>query len=227
MIRFSRIVAAALGAAVLSQPLAAQFYWQAPDFSAPAIKGGEDVFPLALPGSTPTEYRAGLLWNLRAAMNVAALQCDFEPTLLTVSNYNAMIAHHKAELAGAFTTLGSYFKRIRPKTAQFELDQYGTRIYSGYSTVQAQRNFCQVAASVGRDAIFAERGMLYKVAEARMPELRNALKPQGEQFFGNPGYGFKANIPSFADDCWIQGRLKVRCKTAWDAEAAQRRKPGL
>lgn len=222
-----RFTAAALGALTLVQPATAQFYWKAPDFSAPPIKGGEESFPLALPGSTSDEYRAGLVWNLRAAMNVAALQCDFEPTLLTRTSYNEMIAHHKGELDKAYAALGGYFKRTRPRTAQADFDQYNTRIYSGYSTVQAQRNFCQVAASIGRDAIFATRNELYKVAEARMPELRNALKAQGELYFGNPGYGYQANIPSFADDCWREGKLKMRCKTSWDNQAAQRRKPGL
>jgi hypothetical protein len=225
MNRISRIVTAVLGAALAIQPATAQFYWQAPDFSAPAIKGGEESFPLALPGSTPTEYRGGLVWNLRAAMNVAALQCDFEPTLLMRTSYNEMIAHHKKELDNGYTTLNSYFKRVRPKTAQFDFDQYNTRIYSGYSTVQAQTNFCQIASSIARDAIFAERATLHKVAEARMPELRNALKAQGELFFGNPVYGFQANIPSLADDCWTEGKLKIRCKASWDAQAAQRRKP--
>ena len=38
--------------------------------------------------------RAALVWNLRAALNVAALQCQFAPTLLTVDNYNAMLNDH-------------------------------------------------------------------------------------------------------------------------------------
>ena len=31
-----------------------------------------------------------MVWNLRAALNVAALQCQFGPTLLTLPNYNAI-----------------------------------------------------------------------------------------------------------------------------------------
>src|SRR3546814_13498054 len=85
---------------------------------------------------------------MRAGLNVAALQCQFEPTLLTLSNYNAMIAHHDDELANAFSTLTSYFKRVEGKRGQNALDQYGTRIYLGYSTVSAQYNFCETAASI-------------------------------------------------------------------------------
>src|SRR3546814_21065606 len=76
---------------------------------------------------------------MRAGLNVAALQCQFEPTLLTLSNYNAMIAHHDDELANAFSTLTSYFKRVEGKRGQNALDQYGTRIYLGYSRSEERR----------------------------------------------------------------------------------------
>ena len=68
---------------------------------------------LPLPGATPAEYRAHLLWNLRAGLNVAALQCQFSPYLRTVANYNALLAHHNVELAAAYTTLEGYFSRVR------------------------------------------------------------------------------------------------------------------
>src|SRR3546814_2507005 len=92
-----------------------------------------------------------------------------------------MIAHHDDELANAFSTLTSYFKRVEGKRGQNALDQYGTRIYLGYSTVSAQYNFCETAASIGRDAIFQPRGTLYQLAQKRIGELRNALVPHGEQ----------------------------------------------
>lgn len=211
---------AAIGLAV-AQPAAAQFFWSPPDLSTPPVTGAEPTLGLGMAGATPDELRAGLVWNLRAALNVAALQCQFEPTLLTLSNYNAMIAHHKGELASSFTTLGNYFQRTagKGKPGQAALDQYGTRIYSGYSTVQAQRSFCQVAGSIGRDAIFADRGRLYEVAQKRMGELKRSLVLTGEQYFGNPGYGFRASIPSLADECWKKGKLMTSCKDRWETEA--------
>ena len=171
-------------------------------------------------GATPAELRAGVVWNIRAALNVAALQCDFEPTLQTRTNYNAMLAHHKAELASAFTTLGAYFKRTHGASWQKDFDQYGTRIYSGYSTVQAQRNFCQVTGQIGRDAIFADRGKLYDVAENRIGELKRALSPAGEQLFGMPGYGFRASLPPLNASCWKKNKLTSECQAQWDAAIA-------
>jgi hypothetical protein len=218
----------ALPFAILAQPASAQLFWNPPDLSTPPVTGAEPELKLGLPGATPAELTAGLIWNLRAAMNVAALQCEFEPTLLTRTNYNAMIAHHDAELDGSLKTLLGYFERTagKGKPGQAALDQYGTRIYSGYSTVQAQRTFCQVAGSIGRDAIFADRGQLYLVAQKRMGELKKSLVLAGEQYFGSPGYGFNASIPSLADECWKVNKKKgdlllTSCKDRWDAEAGK------
>ena len=157
-----------------------------------------------------------MLWQLRSALNVAALQCDFEPSLLTTSNYNAMLAQHKSELAGSFKLMGDYFNRtLGAKAGQKAFDQYGTRIYSSFSTVQAQRTFCQIAGSVGRDAIFAKRGTLSALAANRLGELKRALKPAGERFFTNPVWGYVAKLPPLDAKCWKKGVLDKRCADQW------------
>ncbi|HEX7857418.1 MAG TPA: hypothetical protein VF503_27370 [Sphingobium sp.] len=196
-------------------PANAQLFWQPPDLSTPPVTGTEPG--LNLPGATPTEMQAALVWHLRAALNVAALQCDFEPTLLTTSNYNNMINHHRDELSGAFNTLGAYFKRVNGVVAgQKQLDQYGTRVYSSYSAVQAQIDFCQVAGKVGREAIFAPRGALYKVAQNRIGELRGALVAKGDLVYGNPAYGFTAKLPPLDKKCWKNGDLVKKCIPLWE-----------
>src|SRR3546814_1988895 len=129
---------------------------------------------------------------MRSGLNVDTLQIKCELTLLTRSNCSASVAHQDDERAIDFSTITSYFKRGEGKRGQNALDQYGTRIYLGYSTVSAQYNFCETAASIGRDAIFQPRGTLYQLAQKRIGELRNALVPHGEQAFGNPAYNFRA-----------------------------------
>jgi hypothetical protein len=46
-----------------------------------------------MPGATPDEIRAHLLWNMRSGLNVAALQCQFSPPLMTVRNYNSLLGN--------------------------------------------------------------------------------------------------------------------------------------
>ena len=210
-----------LAASVLAvQPAAAQFFWSPPNFSAEPLSDAAASTALGLPGATAEEIRAGLVWNLRAALNVAALQCQFEPTLLSISNYNAMIAHHDAELDSAQAVLLGYFQRTvgKGKPGQSAADQYGTRIYSGYSTVQAQRGFCQAAAVVGRQAIFANRGTLNEVARQGLGSIKKSLILAGEQYYGDPGRGYSLTMPSFDPKCWKKGKLRPQCQIAYNQQ---------
>lgn len=217
-LRRTALALIAMAAPLLAQPASAQFFWSPPDFSAPPLTDADAATALGLPGATPAEIKAGLVWNLRAALNVAALQCQFEPTLLSISNYNAMIAHHDAELDAAQTTLLGYFQRTvgKGKPGQMASDQYGTRIYSGYSTVQAQRGFCQAAAAVGRQAIFAQRGTLNDVARAGLGSIKKSLILAGEQFYGDPGRSYSLALPSFDPKCWKKGKMLPACQIAWN-----------
>lgn len=211
------VALAASAASLASAPAGAQLFWQPPELMTPPVTGAEPG--LALPNASPVETQAALVWHLRAALNVAALQCDFEPTLLTTSNYNSMIAHHKAELAGSFKTLADYFKRANGAVAGQKLfDQYGTRVYSSYSAVQAQITFCQIAGKVGRDAIFAPRGELYKVAQEHLGELRGSLVAKSDTVYGNPAYGFTAVLPPLDNKCWKKGELVKKCVPQWEKE---------
>jgi len=212
------LCAAFLSGIGINAPAHAQIFYKAPDLSTPPMTGAEPQLALNLPGATDTELRAGMLWHLRVAMNVGALQCDFEPSLLTVSNYNATLAHHKSELAGAFDTLTGYFRRSgnpSARTATRAFDKYNTRVYSSYSTVHAQKDFCQVMGHVGREAIFTPRASLGQLAQKRLGEIRRALVPTGEQYFTNPGYGFHATLPSFSKKCWKRNKLRKKCEKAW------------
>ncbi len=196
----------ALAVAVAATPAAAQFYLQPKDFTGMPVKGDEPGIAIALPGATAAERRAGLVWTMRAALNVAALQCQFEPTLLTVRSYNGILLDHGPELKGAFNTLTKYYARTAKTSAaaQTQLDQYGTRTYSSFATVAAQRNFCETAHLIARDAVFTPRGRFGDLAETRMRELRNSLTPYGEQLF--PRYavlsGAPTPIPRLEAACW-------------------------
>jgi len=202
-----RIASALGGAAIVlmaATPASAQFFLRSHDFSGEAVKGHEDGLGQALPGATEAELRAAMSWSVRAALNVAALQCQFEPTLLTVPNYNAVLKDHEAELKGSFDTLTKYFMRVHKtaKEGQAALDQFGTRTYSGYATVAAQFGFCQTASAIGRDATFTPRGSFGTLAMARVRELRNSLIPYGEQHFQRYLGRDYASQPRVDPICW-------------------------
>ncbi|WP_186728993.1 hypothetical protein [Sphingomonas panacisoli] len=213
-VSFGRIVAGAMLAAgvVAGSPASAQFFLKSYDFRGGPVTGLEPELSMPMPGATPAEIRAGLTWNLRAALNVAALQCDFAPTLLTVDNYNAMIKDHAGELKSAFDTLNAYFVRTAKTKAagQSAFDRFGTRTYSAFATVAAQYGFCQTAGKVGTAAVFAPRGQLGDVAVNYMREMRNSLIPYGEQQFPRAFYSRTyLFLPDFQPSCWKKGKYSV------------------
>ena len=219
-----RIMASAALATSLfaATPASAQFFLKSYDFKGGPVTGAEPELGMSLPGATPDELRAGLVWNLRAALNVAALQCDFEPSLLTVNNYNSMIKDHKDELAKALTVLNNYFIRVAATKAagQTAFDRFGTRTYSAFATVSAQYGFCQTASRVGRQALFAPRGQLTNVAVNYMREMRNSLIPYGEQQFPRAFSRDYLLLPSFDPKCWKKGKYQAaKCGTAASATA--------
>ena len=204
---FQRILSgtAAVAAALLSAaPASAQFYFQPRDFSGPVAHGDESGLMVPLPGATADELRAEMVWSLRAALNVAALQCDFSPMLMTVPKYNHLLTNHGAELARSFATLQRYFNRTGGSAAagQRAIDQFGTRTYAGYTSVAGQLTFCAVAADVGNAALFTPRGEFGRLAAQRLREIRNSLMPSGEMRFGSPRTNLSSMVPPLRRECW-------------------------
>ncbi len=199
-----RLALLCLPAACLAQPATAQLFWQLPDFKGAPIVPGEAGVGEALAGATPEEERAAVAWQLRSGLNVMALQCQFDRTLLTENTYNTILTNHKAELEAAYAKIGGYFKRTikNPKAAQGALDRYGTRTYIGFSTVRAQLGFCQTASNIAHAAAFAPRGSFTILATERLRELRNSLVHVGEQLFRFPRPQVTILYPSFDRKCW-------------------------
>lgn len=167
----------AVAAALAAAPATAQLYISQPDLRAASIEPSDPLVGLPLTGATAAEHRANLLWNMRAGLNVAALQCQFSDYLRAVPNYNGLLAHHNVELAAAYTTLNNYYKRTLGAKGQKAFDDYSTITYNNWSTLQAQRIFCQTATNITKTALATPKGKLIEVAQARMRELRNALVP--------------------------------------------------
>jgi len=202
------------GASLGASPAAAQIFLKSPNFSGAPVTTLEPGVVLPLPGASPEETRAALLWSLRAGLNVAALQCQFDPTLLTLNQYNYLLADHGTELNKAYTTLTGYFKKQNKnaKAALTALDQYGTRTYLGFSTVRGQLGFCLTASRIGRAALFSPRDGLGNLATLRLREFRNSLLPAGEQQFPRFLMPYYTLTPiRLEDKCWDKkGQFNAR-----------------
>ena len=179
-----KLIGAVAGTCAIAgaSPAAAQVLLYDPQIASSPIEANDPLVGLALPGATPTEYRAHLLWNLRSGLNVAALQCQFSPYLRTVDNYNAILAQHSSELATAYRALEGYFRRTAGASGPRRFDDYSTQTYNNFSTLQAQFGFCQVASRIGKEALLTRKGQLNQLAAARMRQLRGSLRPAFEAY---------------------------------------------
>jgi hypothetical protein len=184
MIQLNRIAGIALAAAAAfgAVQATAQVLLYPPPYQTGPIEPGDPLVGVPLPGATPAEARAGLIWNMRSGLNVAALQCQFSPYLRTVDNYNAILAHHSRELASAYTALEGYFRRVHGRTGPRRFDDYSTQTYNNFSTLQAQLGFCQTASRIGKDVLARPKGQFFTVAQARMRELRSSLRPVPDDY---------------------------------------------
>ncbi|TVV75073.1 hypothetical protein FOY91_08125 [Sphingomonas solaris] len=197
-----------------SAEAAAYLFWRPPVFTGTPVKGDEPGLGLPMPKATAKETAAHLLWNMRAGLNVAALQCQFAPALMTVRNYNEILRQHGEELNGAYQSISGYFKRTGGKAWQTALDQYTTRTYNGFSTLYAQMGFCETAGSIGRDALDRRKGDLHTTAETRMREFRNSLVPAGDGLYALRLSYIQTNmqLPSLDAKCWDKkDRLRKAC----------------
>lgn len=137
---------------------------------------------IELPGLTPAEHTANQIWNLRAALNVAALECQFSPYLHTVGRYNTLIQQHSREILRAQQTLGRYFARTGGgRNGQGGFDRYNTRLYQSYSTLDAQFGYCRVAGDIGREVLVQPIGRLGEIAQTNVAALRDSLTPEIEK----------------------------------------------
>src|SRR4051812_26001693 len=107
-----RTVTVALCALAMAGTASAQLFITPPDFRPGPIAPDDPLVGTPIPGATAAENRAILLWNLRAGLNVAALQCQFSPYFRAAPIYNGILAQHSVELAAAYQTIEGYFKRL-------------------------------------------------------------------------------------------------------------------
>jgi hypothetical protein len=197
-----------MGLFAAAAPAEAQFFLHGRDVSGQPVRGDEPDLFQPLPGATPAEVSASVTWTLRAALNVAALQCSrFAPALLTLQNYNAILTDHAVELDKSYKALNAYFVRtVKPKAAADKaFNAYITELYSRYTTVAlAQYGFCATAGAVGREARLTPRGSFNKFAIERLREINNSLVPFNGTAFIN--FSLPNRLPTARLDptCWTK-----------------------
>ena len=126
-------------------------------------------------GLTPAQTT----WNLRSALNVAALNCqDLKYTGL-VDNYGAFLKRNAKELSATNRALQSEFRQRYGSTYRDVQDSYMTQVYNYFALPPAQDAFCDVAFAISNEALTVEPSQLDLFASTALPRIENAF----EDFF--------------------------------------------
>lgn len=162
------------------------------------------------PAMSDRETRADAVWRLRAGLNVAALQCQFSPFLMTVPTYNALLRQHSDEMATAFKDMNGFFVRTQgPRVGPRAFDTYATRVNQGWATFDAQYSFCEAAAMVGREALGVPKGKFGDFALEIMARMRTSLEGNARSALSRPSLEY-ASMRPLSDPC--AGRPLSRCR---------------
>lgn len=212
----ARLSAALLLAAAPVAAPAQLFFSELPIERTP-VELTDPIVESRLPGATPEEARAGMVWMLRSALNVAALQCGFSRYLRTVDNYNAVIAHHSGELAIAYTALDGYFRRLNTdaRAGQRQFDTWSTNLYQDFSTISGTVGFCQTTGNVGKDALALPKGEFFELSRNRLREIRASLRPMRDRLTPSGPVALTPipTAPFVAPDCTgLRGRELEACQ---------------
>lgn len=118
----------------------------------------------------PVKPATGLatVWNMRVALNVAALQCRDAESVSLVGGYNAMLRNRKDDLASAEAALMQQYGGTAQRKSY---DSAMTRLYNFYAQPFAKQSFCATATRVQRDEARVSRADFTAFAQTALDDL--------------------------------------------------------
>lgn len=105
------------------------------------------------------------IWDMRAALNVAALQCQSDVMLALPDRYNTFIRLHEDELKRVYNSL------VSKRGGQAKFDRINTQTYNRFATIKQKVVFCNKAADISIEAMNAAPNQLLTVARSAKPTL--------------------------------------------------------
>ncbi len=88
------------------------------------------------------------VWNMRSALNVAALNCLDSRYSSVLTGYKLLLDRHKKGLAAANKDVTSEFRSRYGATGRTAQDQYMTQVYNYFALPPAQHEFCVTATRI-------------------------------------------------------------------------------
>jgi len=143
---------------------------------------------MAIPPMSPSGVRqtvnAGLTpaqttWNLRSALNVAALNCLDPQYTGLVENYGTYLTNNAKQLSATNRALQAEFRQKYGATFRDVQDSYMTQVYNYYALPPAKNLFCDVAYQISLEALTMDPANLDAFSATALQRVEAAF----EQFF--------------------------------------------
>ena len=126
-------------------------------------------------GLTPAQTT----WNLRSALNVAALNCLEPEYAAMTANYGAFLKTHARHLTSTNRALEKEYRDRYGAAFRDPQDSYMTQVYNYYALPPVKPSFCRVAYSISQEALTVPPAELDAFAATALPRIEAAF----EEFF--------------------------------------------
>ncbi|QWC56177.1 hypothetical protein F7D01_02900 [Erythrobacter sp. 3-20A1M] len=125
--------------------------------------------------------QAQVTWNLRSALNVAALNCVDPQYAAMIPNYTIFLKNFEKPLRATNTAVEKEFRERYDtvREARAAQDSYNTRVYNYFAMPPAQEYFCDAAMQISQSALSVAPGSLDAFAAGALPQIQAAF----EKFF--------------------------------------------
>ncbi len=140
-----------------------------PGAERPPVLAEEDPEGELAPGLRDSDA----IWQVRSALNVAALNCRKQAHAAITSNYNLMLKRQRAVLAAAYAAEQEVFRRDFGKRWQSAHDAHATRTYNLFAQQSLRPRFCDLATRISSRASSVEETAFPAFAMISLSRLRH------------------------------------------------------
>lgn len=116
------------------------------------------------------------VWNLRAALNVAALNCQSAEHAEILPAYSLLLQRNKRSLARTNSAIEGEFRSRHGNVWRDSFDDYMTQVYNYYALPPTQGEFCDTALAISREYILTDGNTLDAFALASLPRIEQVFQ---------------------------------------------------
>ncbi|MCR2834927.1 hypothetical protein [Parerythrobacter lacustris] len=116
------------------------------------------------------------VWNLRAALNVAALNCQRPEHAEILPAYSLLLERNKRSLSRTNTAVEGEFRNRHGNVWRDSLDDYMTQVYNYYALPPTQGEFCDTALAISREYMLTDGNTLDAFALASLPRIEQVFQ---------------------------------------------------